>query len=292
MTVDADSWSSLLQFYSIRHRTAKVEKEVSFEDGTERLLALFSKHDIHVTFFVPGRVAEDYAKVIRKAGFKGHEIACHGHDHDKNEFLAGREYQKRQIMRAVETISSAAGTEPRGFRAPCLRLNGTTLKILDEIGFKYDSSILPTFVPGYYGSLGAPLAPYHPSGDVVWKEGSLRILEIPVSVNPVFRLPLSAAWMRNFGLSWVKIGVRTSFALGLPVVFYIHPRDVVPLPKIDGVPWHMYRNIGDSAVRMLDEIISYAKRLGARFLTGSELARHHDSPEISKHSVLTGESLS
>jgi len=119
----------------------------------------------------------------------------------------------------------------------------------------------------------APLEPYHPSSVVMGKEDSYKLLEIPVSINPLIPFPFSAAWMRNLGPLWVKFGVKMNFVLGNPVVFYVHPRDVVSLPKIKDVPWHLYRNVGDSTIRMLDDIISYAKSSGASFVRAIDFAQ-------------------
>jgi len=191
--------------------------------------------------------------------------------------LKTRQEQEENIKGATQIIRKTIGHRPVGFRAPCLRANETTLEVLGEYGYVYDSSVVPTFVPGYYSYLFAPLKPYHPSPLFIAKEGSCKLLEIPVSVNPLAPLPLSAAWMRNLGSAWVKLGLKMSFILSRPVVFYVHPRDVISLPKVKGVPWHLYRNVGYSSVRMLDEIIGYAKKLGARFMRAVDFAQYWES---------------
>lgn len=273
MTVDVDGWSSLLQFYSINHDPKKADLQVDVEKGISILLRLFEKHGLKATFFVTGEMAKKHAQAVRKIFQNGHEIACHGLTHQKNECLLSRTTQKQKIEEATRIIEEQIQVRPKGFRAPCLRVNENTLAVLEENGYIYDSSVIPTFIPGYYGSLGATLKPYHPSPQSSKKKGSSKLLEIPVSVNPVLPFPMSAAWMRNLGTFWVKFGVKTNFSIHNPVVFYVHPRDVLPLPKIDGVPWHLYRNVGNSSVIMLDEIIGYSKKLGARFLKAIDLAR-------------------
>ena len=273
MTVDVDGWSSLLRFYFIDHDPLEADSQVSVEDGILRLLQLFEKHEIKATFFVPGEIAQKHSAAIGEICRDGHEIACHGLAHEKNECLLNETSQRRIIEEATRIIEEISGWQPRGFRAPCLRANKTTLDILDECGYVYDSSVVPTFVPGYYGFPMAPSKPYYPSSIFMEKKGSYKLLEIPVSVNPLIPLPLGAAWMRNLGASWVKFGVKMNFVLGNPVVFYVHPRDVVSLPKVEGIPWHLYRNVGDPTIRMLDAIIRYAKALGARFVRAMDLAQ-------------------
>lgn len=98
------------------------------------------------------------------------------------------------------------------------------------------------------------------------------MLELPVSVNPLIPIPLSAAWMRNLGTRWTKVGVRANFKLGRPVVFYVHPRDVISLPRINGVPSHVYRNTGDHVLEMLSDLIGYVKEIGGVFWRAIDLA--------------------
>jgi len=273
MTVDVDGWSSLLSFYSVDHDPLLAALQVSVEEGVLRLLNLFEKHEIKATFFVPGRIAEENPSVVRKIYRTGHEVACHGLTHEKNEFLRDEFHQRNNIEEATRIIEGISGTSPIGFRAPCLRANETTMAILGEYGYFYDSSVLPFFVPGYYGLSGAPLRPYHPSLLSLKKEGLHRLLEIPISINPIIRLPLSAAWMRNLGLCWVKFGVKMNFRFGNPVVFYVHPRDVVSLPRVRRVPSHVYRNVGDPTLEMLSHIIRYGKSLGLRFTRADDFIR-------------------
>lgn len=266
MSVDVDSWSSLLKFYSVDHDPAEVEKQVPVEDGIEKLLDLFEKHDVKATFFVPGDVAQNHSHLIKAIVKSDHEVACHGLSHEKSECLGCFEEQKAQIEKAASIIENATGQKPAGFRAPCLRANMITLEILDKMRFLYDSSFLPMLIPTQYGSLSFKSKPHYPLA----KKDS--ILEIPVSTNPIIPLPLSGSWMRNLGLSWIKFGTKTLFNLGRPIMVYIHPRDVVSLPQMPNVPWHVYRKTGKHCLEMLDELLGYVRLLGGQVLRAIDLA--------------------
>jgi hypothetical protein len=266
MSVDVDSWSSLLKFYSVEHNPEKTDVQVNVEDGIDKLLTLFEKHEVKATFFVPGDVAQKHSQKIRTIAKRGHEVACHGLHHDRNECLLGFEKQKASIEKAGVIIEGASGRKPLGFRAPCLRANNATLKILDDMGCLYDSSFLPMFIPGTYGSLSFKFKPYYPLS------GKESLLEIPVSANPIAPLPLSGSWMRNLGLPWIKFSVKMLFDLGNPVMVYIHPRDVVSLPRVQNVPWHVYRKTGNDCLRMLDRLLEYVKLLGGQTAKAIDLA--------------------
>lgn len=262
LSVDVDGWSSLLRFYSVKHDPAKVDSQVDIGRGIMKLLRLFERNDINATFFVTGEMAKKHKIELKAVYEEGHEVACHGLTHDKDECLLPFNEQKMRIKEASEILQVETGVKPKGFRAPCLQANGETVKVLEELEYVYDSSVLPSLVPGYYGYLTTFSAPYYPSVSSLVRKGNSTILELPVSVNPIFRVPLSASWMRNLGAKWVKMGIKWNFRLGNPVVFYVHPRDVMALPRVEDVPWHVYKNTGEKTINMLDEVIDCAKRQG------------------------------
>ena len=129
MTVDVDGWSSLLNFYSVNHEPLQADAQVSIEAGISKLLRLFEKHKIRATFFVTGEMAQKHDAIVRKIVQNDHEIACHGLTHQKNEFLLSRTSQEQNIKAATRIIEEQIQVRPKGFRAPCLRLNETTLAL-------------------------------------------------------------------------------------------------------------------------------------------------------------------
>jgi hypothetical protein len=266
MSVDVDSWSSLLNFYSVKHDVDVVERQVSVEKGLDVLLDLFEQNNVKATFFVPGEVAVRHPLKIKEIDEKGHEIACHGFLHERNECLLDMDVQRSRIETSVAIVEEITHRRPVGFRAPCLRANSLTLAILSEMGFKYDSSYLPMLIPGQYGSFSFHMKPHLITID------ERSILEIPVSTNPLVPLPLSASFMRNLGLLHVKLGIRMLFALGYPVMIYVHPRDVTSLPRVQNVPWHLYTNVGSRSVKMLSEIFSFVRKSGGRILRAKDFA--------------------
>jgi peptidoglycan/xylan/chitin deacetylase (PgdA/CDA1 family) len=279
MTVDVDSLSSLLKFYSINRKVDISEERVAIEDGVSELLETFDYENVKATFFVPGKVCLEHCNVIRKVYKLGHEIACHGLNHDKNEFNS-KSYstQEKSIAEATEVIRRCIGVAPLGFRAPCLRINSLTLKALEQHSYLYDSSVISTLIPGYYGTLRAPLKPYFPSYNSIVSHGSCKVLEIPVSVEPLSHIPISGAWMKNLGFKWLKFSIKLNLYRGNPIVFYLHPRDVVDLPMIKGLPKYFYTKTGEKTLKILRKIISYSKSLGVKFVKAGDFAQFIKHP--------------
>src|SRR5208282_676497 len=81
MTVDVDGWPSLLHFYDVAYDYSKAEPLEKVEEGLQRLLNLFEKHQIFATFFTTGDMARMHHEMIKKIFQKGHEIGCHGFLH-------------------------------------------------------------------------------------------------------------------------------------------------------------------------------------------------------------------
>jgi len=114
--------------------------------GTPRLLELLRRHDVRATFFVPGFTAERYPDVVRRILDGGHEIAHHGYLHESAAGLDARQ-EKALIERGLEALDRVAGIRPVGYRAPFWETNDHTPRLLADLGFDYDSSLMDDDVP-------------------------------------------------------------------------------------------------------------------------------------------------
>ncbi len=109
--------------------------------GLPRVLALLERHGIAATFFVPGHTLATFPESVAAIVASGHELACHGWAHE--DLAALPEAAERDVMiRSLAAIGEAAGTAPRGFRAPYWSLSPRTLALATELGFVYDSSLM------------------------------------------------------------------------------------------------------------------------------------------------------
>lgn len=259
MTVDVDPPFSPIQNFII-------------VKGVISLLDLFDQHAIKATFFVPAVVAENFPKIINEIAKRNHEIACHGLKHDPEETALNVNKQIWVIKTATEIINSVTGVKPVGYRAPLFRANKDCWKALQKNGYMYDSSLIgfPS-IRKYRACLQMHPFSFKIYNSSIRVNEGFHLLELPVSTNPILPFPLGGGWLRILGLKWAKIGVKMNFLSKTPVVFYIHPKDVVAV-QTPGLFWYNYRNTANG-LRMLDKIIEYAKSYEAEFLTAYELVR-------------------
>jgi peptidoglycan/xylan/chitin deacetylase (PgdA/CDA1 family) len=143
--------------------------------GTPRLLEFFKRHGITTTFFTPAHTVDTFPEISKKVFEAGHEIGHHGYYHE-NPTLVGRETERRLIDLAFKTYKTQFGIRPIGYRSPYWDYSDSTLDLVEEAGFLYDSSLM-----------ARDLVPYRPQRwQVRWEKGNVagpasKVLEIPVS---------------------------------------------------------------------------------------------------------------
>jgi peptidoglycan/xylan/chitin deacetylase (PgdA/CDA1 family) len=118
------------------------QNEYGARVGLPRIVALFDKYQIPVTYFIPAmsaRIHPEMVDLIRKSG--RNEIGVHGWIHEMNSNLP-YDTEKALLMRAVDYWTKTLGQKPTGYRAPSWNFSPNTLRILREVGFTYESSMM------------------------------------------------------------------------------------------------------------------------------------------------------
>jgi peptidoglycan/xylan/chitin deacetylase (PgdA/CDA1 family) len=232
LSADVDGWDTCLDFYGIKVSPETADREVSSGVGITRLVSLFSRNRVKGTFFIVGNTAKRFKKEVRSIGRAGHEIGCHSMSH-KNLVSKSKPEIKKELVGCMNVVGRITRKRKKnfvGFRAPAFGISNGVLDVLEELNFKYDSSVNPTYIPGEYGLPFSPIGPYVPKKSDIRKKGkngdeaSRNLIELPVAVNPVVPIPLGAAFIRNFGSWWTKLGIRMLWSLDLPAIIYMHPK--------------------------------------------------------------------
>lgn len=122
------------------------------EFGLPRLLDVLNRYGVKATFFVPGAIAEKYPDALHSIVESGHEIGCHGYEHEHMGVLS-RGDQYKVIKKGIKAIQDVCGKIPAGFRAPEGEITMDTLMVAKELGFCYSSSLHADDIP-YYNDLG------------------------------------------------------------------------------------------------------------------------------------------
>lgn len=188
---------------------------VVLERCLPRFLELFDELGVRATFFVIGRdLQRDLAAggrgaaLLRQAVTAGHELGNHSfsHAYDLVRWSPAAIYAD---LRACDVLLRGLGARPAGFRAPGYTHDAMLLQQVAALGYRYDSSLLPS--PVYYAAKLAMIGWMAMRGEPSrshargWQSflGPTRphfmadcgLWEVPVSVSPVLRLPMVGTFL-------------------------------------------------------------------------------------------------
>lgn len=114
--------------------------------GIPRVMEMLARNGLHATFFVEGWSAQHYPGLLREIVAAGHEVGAHGWMHEQWDALQ-QEEERELIARTTLAIGDALGTPPVGWRSPFSRTTTSTLTILADHGYRYDSSFADDDIP-------------------------------------------------------------------------------------------------------------------------------------------------
>lgn len=109
--------------------------------GVPRIARLLERYDVRATFFVPAVSALLYPDEQRALSAVGHEIGIHGWIHELNSALP-YEAERDLMLRSADALEKVVGMRPVGLRTPSWDFSPSTLKIEQELGLLYDSSLM------------------------------------------------------------------------------------------------------------------------------------------------------
>ncbi len=228
----------------------KTENDQQFnvtESGLIPLLERLDHLNVTATFFTTAWYAVNRPASIA-AVTRRHELASHAYYHSRFEI--------EHLLRSRRTLEQIGRSPVRGFRRP--RFAHTDTRHVEAAGYHYNSSINPTCLPGRYNYLGrSRLA--HLDG---------RLVNIPLSVTPLLRLPLFWLTFKNLlPPIYRKMAAWTLKHDGvLNLVF--HPWEFAELGEWP-LPNYIRKPDGSHLLERFESLIQWLKHRG-EFITCSE----------------------
>jgi len=195
------------------------------------------------TCFVVSSLVERHPDAIERLADAGFEIASHTHSHELLSEL-DVETRREELATSKARLESLTDRSVDGFRAPAFDITDDHFDLLADAGYGYDSSIVASrAIPGWYGGeydLETPAL-----ATAVDAGAPADLAELPASVMPGLRLPLTGTWLRFFGPRYTALGMRLLARQGITPVLYVHPWELVGLPSVEGVPSRVYYHTGE-----------------------------------------------
>ncbi|TYT61000.1 polysaccharide deacetylase family protein [Natrialba swarupiae] len=225
-------------------------------------IELIAGLDVPLTVFVVGQTLERYPEAVdRLDEHLNCEFHLHSYQHDTSKSYDFR----TEIQRGVEVFRDHFGEPPKGYRAPQGNIEPAELPILEEEGFVFDSSVFPSYRPGVYNNLRAPLCPYVP-------ETATELLEIPVASTPGTRIPIVHSYLKLFGRPYLYYLKHAP----LPdvLVYNVHLQDLYRTASYNRLPTvkrHIYERNIDRTESLFVRVINLFRDRGYRPATATDL---------------------
>lgn len=225
-----------------------------------QLSKLFSDLNTPVSTFIRTDTLLDYPKSIEIIKLLSNDYHCHSHSHNTQNFDS-----KTEISTCASTFQTVFDYQPLGYRAPQGVLNNGDIKLIKKYGFKFSSSIFPSYRPGKYNNLSMPIDPF------VYENG---IMELPFAVIEKLRYTISLSYLKLIGFNLNK-ALFSTFGLPNIIIFDTHLHDFIvserSFNKLNWklrVGWGIRKNYGFDYFKMF---IDYLKGRNYSFITMTDL---------------------
>jgi SAM-dependent methyltransferase len=295
----------------------KRSNPLSFESvlsGISTILRpVWNRYGIKPVYFVSPEVVQndDCCEVLKKEIQFGAEIGSHLHSEyiepeKKYEEFAGTtskehpcfaystEIELAKIKNLTELIAKKLGVKPVSYRAARYGADLDTIKCLEKLDYKVDSSVTPEINWSYQGGPDhskAPKQPYFISRDDYYSLGSSKILEIPISISKKRFFLLADKW---FFYRWLRSTHMTVTEMKILIKEFIrnynapvlnmmfHSMEIIP----GKTPFVRSKFQQKLYLNRLEKIIKHLKEKGFQSKT-LEMVYNEKSSEIPQGQVIT-----
>lgn len=231
------------------------DKQISIsQHGLENILNILKKHGAKATFFSTVVFAENSKYLIERLLNEGHELASHTWFHS--------EFEDKHLKESRERLEELFSTKVTGLRMP--RMMPVDQKEVQKAGYSYNSSINPTFLPGRYNNLKV--------SRTYFNEG--KVMQVPASVSPNFRIPLFWLSFHNFPLAIYKKLAADVLKKDKYLNIYFHPWEFSSIKdEAFKLPGFTVKNSGNEMVERFDTFVGWLKEKGHTFGTFQEFQK-------------------
>jgi hypothetical protein len=228
------------------------------EKKLKYLLGLLNKYNVNLSVFAVGKTLKksNAFKIFQKYNV---EFNLHSYSHNLNS-----PDSESEITKGIKIFKEVLKQKPLGYRAPRGLISNSGLVNLKKYGFKFDSSLIPSFWPALK---------YLKYDNKPHKTRS-GLIEIPFSVITPLKLVFCLSWIKLLGWKIYKLYFDL-IKQPEQLVFAFHLHDVWRTPAYDNLPviWKLiYRRNHSNGLKILESVVVYLKANNYKFVTVGYLA--------------------
>lgn len=301
VSIDVDALACYYRIHGLG-RAPLALRDVILRRAVPRFAEVLGRARVPATFFLvardldpaapgagePGNDVAAARALVAQLAADGHELGNHSYSHPYEMARLSSARVGGEIERAHHILGALAGAPVVGFRGPGYDLSVAMLGHLVRLGYRYDSSLFPA--PGYYlakaavmaalaltgrpsgavltnpRALLAPPEPYRPDIRAPWRRGQAPLVELPVAVTPLGRVPAIGTSLL-LAPDLVRAGMIAAMRRRSLFNFELHGIDLVDA-EADRIPPELVRRQPDLRVPLtvkLRRLESMLARIGRRF---------------------------
>lgn len=239
-------------------------------DGLDEYIGILDKYNIKSTMFVLSDIAEDVYEQLKKHIKNGHKIALHGKEHIAPRLMTNEQF-KKHITAAKEKLEKLFKVPVIGYRAPCFSMDREKLNILQEAGFKYDSSRMDFSCARH--TTYVDLSDFEKDRGEIYRKNDFY--EFGISTQKVLgaNFPISGGgYIRISHWPFISTLIKKYLKKSNYYMFYSHPFELSKekMPKIKKLKFYdkIYLAFGHFTYpKKIEYIIRKLKKAGYRFAT-------------------------
>lgn len=274
------------------------------------MLQTFEDLNLKITFFIVGKDAtvSENMEWMERIAHSGHEVANHSYLHNLASKSRERSELLEDIQKSQDAIEKVCSKRPIGFRGPGFSSSPVLLEILQQEGYLYDSSVLPTFVSPiarlYYfwktglkgeekkkrselfGSFTQGFSSIKPHNKTL--SNSQTLIELPVTTIPLLKTPFHMSYLfflyeisPSLMRLYLKTAIHSCLATKTPPNFLLHPTDFVGDDKVPEMRYFPGMQIpSPTKIEVVNEVLQTFEKY-FQFVPLIELAkRYHVKKQI------------
>ena len=223
LSFDIEEWYIEKAYFGARE-----SKYAAYDKLLDELLQKLDDSKLKGTFFCVGKLAVDFAHVIRKITDAGHEVGCHSNTHQwLNKMTCAEAMEDTHV--AVDSLQQCIGKKIDSYRAPAFSIgssNKWAFEVLAANGITRDASVFP--VSRDFG--GFP--EFTKMEPAVVRYNGIELHEFPIATAKVMGKDIAysgGGYFRFFPYAFIKKEMkRAAYSMT-----YFHLGDL--LPVVSGV---------------------------------------------------------
>ncbi len=206
--------------------------------GLDAIAPVLNDASVETTLFTTANFAMHFPEAIKELA-KKHEIASHTFYHSA--------FSNEHLLSSKQKLEEISGKKVTGLRMP--RMRKVEMSEVSKAGYRYDSSVNPTWLPGRYNNLHLPRTPYFDQ----------QVLRVPASVSPLLRMPLFWLSFKNLSYQLFLFFAKQTLAKDGYLCLYFHPWEFTQIENY-GLPDFAKKLNGEPLLTRLNRFISDLKK--------------------------------